>query len=130
MADATAALRTFAVKCAERALTRERERGREPDPRSWEAVRIARLAIDDRSPTILDQLARARFAAADAADAAYAAYAAADAAYAADAAAADAAADAAYAAADAADTARGEEISWQERRFGELMDALFAEVRA
>lgn len=40
--DATATLREFACRCAERALLREREAGREPDPRSWEAVRIAR----------------------------------------------------------------------------------------
>src|SRR5690606_30188392 len=35
-------LRLFACECAERALRRERECGREPDPRLWEAVRVAR----------------------------------------------------------------------------------------
>ena len=34
--------RLFACDCAERALSRERDAGREPDPRSWAAVEIAR----------------------------------------------------------------------------------------
>ena len=34
--------RLFACDCAERALLREREAGREPDDRSWNAVRVAR----------------------------------------------------------------------------------------
>ena len=34
--------RLFAADCAERALKRERKAGREPDARSWEAVRVAR----------------------------------------------------------------------------------------
>jgi len=36
-------LRLFACDCAEMALTRERDKGKEPDPRSWESVRVARL---------------------------------------------------------------------------------------
>jgi hypothetical protein len=34
--------RLFACDCAERALLREREAGREPDERAWQAVRVAR----------------------------------------------------------------------------------------
>lgn len=34
--------RWFACECAKRALVREREAGREPDPRAWEALRVAR----------------------------------------------------------------------------------------
>lgn len=34
--------RLFAADCAVRALIRARESGREPDPRSWEAVRVTR----------------------------------------------------------------------------------------
>ena len=34
--------RLFACDCAERALNRERERGGEPDPRSWESITVAR----------------------------------------------------------------------------------------
>jgi len=43
MADATVALRIFACDCADEALRGERKAGREPDPRSWEATRVARL---------------------------------------------------------------------------------------
>jgi hypothetical protein len=35
-------LRLFACDCAERALLREREAGREPDQRSWTAIEVAR----------------------------------------------------------------------------------------
>jgi len=35
-------LRLFACECAERALNREREQGREPDARSWAAIDAAR----------------------------------------------------------------------------------------
>jgi hypothetical protein len=35
-------LRLFACDCAERSLIREREAGREPDERSWNAVAVAR----------------------------------------------------------------------------------------
>ena len=37
------ALRLFAVSCARRSLLAERKAGREPDKRSWDALRIARL---------------------------------------------------------------------------------------
>jgi len=35
-------LRLFACDCAERALRRERKARREPDARSWEAIKVAR----------------------------------------------------------------------------------------
>jgi hypothetical protein len=97
MADATDLLHEFACWCAEAALTRERESGREPDARAWAAIAAKRAwlrqEIDD------DQLAAA-WAAARAA--ARAAASAADS-YAASAAAWDAAnADAVCAASDAA----------------------------
>jgi len=38
----TRELRLIACWCAKRALDRERSAGREPDPRSWDAVRVAR----------------------------------------------------------------------------------------
>ena len=38
--DATTILHGFAVRIAYCALLAERERGREPDPRSWEALRV------------------------------------------------------------------------------------------
>ena len=68
-------LRLFACDCAERALRRERRQGREPDKRSWGAVRIARLFADGKATK---QELAAAYAAANAA-----AYAAANAAYAA-----------------------------------------------
>jgi len=34
--------RLFACDCAERALTRERKAGREPDKRSWQAIEVSR----------------------------------------------------------------------------------------
>jgi hypothetical protein len=40
LADATKVLQSFAVWCASRALLREREAGRQPDPRSLMAVRV------------------------------------------------------------------------------------------
>jgi hypothetical protein len=43
--DATAALREFACRCAEDALLREGREGREPDARSWAAVRAARRRL-------------------------------------------------------------------------------------
>jgi len=42
MADATHTLHEFACWCAEQALIREREAGREPDPRSWAAIEAKR----------------------------------------------------------------------------------------
>lgn len=40
MADATREIHEFAAWCIRRALLRERREGREPDPRSWEALRV------------------------------------------------------------------------------------------
>ncbi len=37
---------SFACDCAERALQKEREAGREPDHRSWEAIAVSRLYLD------------------------------------------------------------------------------------
>jgi hypothetical protein len=42
VADATTVLHEFACWCAEQALLRERERGKEPDPRSWAAIEAKR----------------------------------------------------------------------------------------
>jgi hypothetical protein len=42
MADATKTLHEFACWCAEQALLREREAGREPDKRSWAAIETKR----------------------------------------------------------------------------------------
>jgi len=39
-------LRLFACGCAERALSREREAGREPDAHSWEVVAVSRRYAD------------------------------------------------------------------------------------
>ena len=71
-------LRLFAADCAERALLREREVGREPDARSWKALEVARAFI--RGEATREELnaaaaaaARAAAAAAARANAAYAA---------------------------------------------------------
>jgi hypothetical protein len=94
------ALREFACRCAEGALLEERAAGREPDPRSWAAIEVARRHSAGRATD--EELAAASDAARDAAsDAAWAA-----ASDAAGAAARDAASDAAWAAArDAAGAA-------------------------
>jgi len=42
LADASEVLHRFACWCAERVLMRERQAGREPDPRSWAAVQAKR----------------------------------------------------------------------------------------
>ena len=42
VADATKTLRLFALAAAEGALKAERKRGREPDKRSWDAIRVTR----------------------------------------------------------------------------------------
>jgi hypothetical protein len=52
-------LRFFACACAERALERERAAGREPDPRSFEAVAVSRRYADDRATS--DELEDAHF---------------------------------------------------------------------
>jgi hypothetical protein len=122
-ADATSVLLLFAADCAERALLREREAGREPDSRSFAAIEtVRRYVAGAASKSDLDAAraeaeaaayaaraeAEAAAYAARAARAAYAAYAAARAARAEEAA---YAADAAYTAAYAA--ARAEEAAWQ-----------------
>jgi hypothetical protein len=115
-------LRQFAIDCAERALLREREEGREPDPRSWAALEAAKAFL--RGEITPGELAAARDAAKAAAKAA--AYAAWAAAYAAAYAARDAARDAAWDAARAAwaaayAAARAAERAWQRARFEELV---------
>lgn len=118
MVDATTTLHEFACWCAEQALEQERAAGREPDPRSWAAIKTKRAWLrgecDDAT------LVAARAAAADAAWAA--AWAAAEAAARAAArAAAWAAAAAAWAAAAAARAAvREEQNAELERRLMEL----------
>ncbi len=115
-------LRLWGCECAERALLRERERGREPDVRSWRAIEAARLFANGQvSVEKLD----AAWAAAGAAAAAWdpardAAWAAAGAAAAAWDAARDAARDAAWAAARAA--ARAAEVAWQRQRLHEMLE--------
>jgi hypothetical protein len=114
MIDATYILHEFGCRCPERALTREREMGCEPDPRSWAAIEAKRQwlrrEIDDA------KLAAAWAAARDAAwDAAWsAAWAAAGAAAraAAWAAAASAAWDTPVAAAGAAAWAAAGDAAW------------------
>jgi len=39
----------WAAECAERALLREREAGREPDKRSWKAIQVLRLFLDGKA---------------------------------------------------------------------------------
>ena len=98
MVDATRFLREFACDVAEVALTRERERGRETDPRLWAAIVVMRRFLrGDASESERDTAGAAARAVEYAADAAKAA---ADAAYAA--AARDGAWDAAVSAAHAA----------------------------
>jgi len=113
----------WAAECAERALLREREAGREPDKRSWKAIQVLRLFLDGKATQ--EQMSAA-YAACAAESATYAAHSAAYAAYAAESAAyaAESAAYAAYAA-SAADSAEKE---WQANRFDEMMTALFEEA--
>jgi hypothetical protein len=65
MVDATNVLHEFACWCAEQALLREREAGREPDPRSWAAIEAKRKWL--RGEITNAELAIAREAAWDAA---------------------------------------------------------------
>jgi hypothetical protein len=114
MVDATTTLHEFACWCAEQALEQERAAGREPDPRSWAAIKTKRawLRGECDDATLAAAEAAATLAAADAA-----AWAAAWAADAADAAADAAAWAAAWAAAAAA---REEQNAELERRLMEL----------
>ena len=102
-------LRLFAVDCAERALHRERDAGREPDPRSWAALDVARRYADGTATVADMDVARAAASAAAWAAAKAAAW--------------DAAKAAAWAAASAA------EIEWQRQRLNELLDAAIAAAR-
>lgn len=54
-------LRQFAIDCAERALNRERDKGREPDSRSWAAIEAAKAYL--RGEITPAELAAARDAA-------------------------------------------------------------------
>lgn len=47
MIDIERTLHEFAIWCVEQALTREREAGREPDPRSWAALETKRQWLND-----------------------------------------------------------------------------------
>jgi hypothetical protein len=59
-------LRLIACMCAERALERERARGREPHPDSWRAIEIARKFVDGDATD--DELRDAHIVAVDAAN--------------------------------------------------------------
>lgn len=65
MADATKTLHEFACWCAEQALLREREAGREPDKRSWTAIGVKRRWLKGEATD--EELHAARAAAWDAA---------------------------------------------------------------
>jgi hypothetical protein len=124
-------LRAFACDVAEEALTKEREAGREPDARSWNAIAVARRY--NAGEATKEELAAARDAARAAAwaaarDAAWAAAwdATRDAAWA-------AARDAATAAASAAARDAARDAAWAaardafKARFNARFEALFAE---
>ncbi len=66
MVYAVRPLKLWACDCAERALLREREAGREPDPRSWRGIEVQRSYLDGRA-TIeeLREAGRASYAARD-----------------------------------------------------------------
>jgi hypothetical protein len=51
--------RLFACDCAERALLRESERGREPDPRCWESIAVARRFVRGEATQVELTAARA-----------------------------------------------------------------------
>ena len=113
--DADRLAREWALDCAERALVRERESGREPDERSWRAVEVGRAYLSGAAGS--EELDAARAAA----------WAAAEAEAAAAAAAADAARAAAWAAAEAASWAaaadRAAERDWQRAALLARIDA-------
>jgi hypothetical protein len=125
--DVSRELRLFACECAERALNREREAGREPDARSWAALEVARrYASGEASGEELDAAwAAGRDAAWDARAAAR------DAGWAA---ARAAARPAAWAAAQAAAQAAARaaawdgEIEWQRERLAEMLLPVLANV--
>ena len=127
MADATKTLHEFACWCAEQALLREREAGREPDVRSWAAIEVKRRWLKgEATDTELDAARAAAwgvswFAAWDAAWAAWAA--ACDAAWAA---ACDAARAAARAAAWGVSWFAAWDAAWatQNAKLEEMLNAL------
>jgi len=49
MVYAVRPLKLWACDCAERALIREREAGREPDPRSWKGIEVQRSYLDGKA---------------------------------------------------------------------------------
>lgn len=49
MYDVTNVLHEFALTIAEQALLKERESGREPDPRSWQAIKVKRQWLEGES---------------------------------------------------------------------------------
>jgi hypothetical protein len=61
----TSLMRLFSCDCAERALISEREAGRDPDPRSWDAVAVARRYTrgEATGAELDDAMSAARFAA-------------------------------------------------------------------
>ena len=61
MADATRTLHEFAVWCAREALLRERQAGREPDPRCWAALEVKERWLNGLATT--EELAAASAAA-------------------------------------------------------------------
>ena len=116
-------LRLWACECAERALLTQRGAGREPDPRSWRAIEVARAYTMDAAS--IEDLVAARSAASSAAwSAAWLA-------------ASSAARSTAWLAAEsAAESARSAdadawlaELAWQRQRLNEMVDAVFTEVR-
>ena len=111
MKDISSTLRIFACDCTERSLLREREAGREPDPRSWKAIEVARrFAVGEATSEELEEASAAAWTATWAAT-----WAARAASWAAEAAAwaASWAAEAAAARAAARDAARDAEVEWQ-----------------
>ena len=61
MVDVERILHEFACWCAEGALKAERKAGREPDPRSWEAIKVKRRWLEGKATD--KELAAARAAA-------------------------------------------------------------------
>jgi hypothetical protein len=119
--------RLWACDCAERALLRERDAGREPDARSWRAVEVARAyaigdVTDEELATARDAAGAAAWAAGAAARAAARATAGAAARAAWDAALATAWA-AAWAALATALAAGDAECEWQRVHLIEMMEA-------
>ena len=100
-------IRLWVCDCAERALLREREAGREPDLRSWRAIEVARRFANGAATA--EELDAARAAAWDAARDARAA-----------------AREAVWDAWDAAgDAACPDEVEWQRSRLDFLMEEAF-----